>query len=121
MGSPLEEILAGVNRRYKRKSKYGQATSIRMNAMIRPEEWELIDRAAAQRGISRAGFARFAVTAFACHVMGIDYYEFMHDLNIRAPGVYGHHDTGNQARIKDGKHGKGGGPWKITGLKDWTE
>ena len=121
MGSPFEEIMAGVNRRYK-QPEHKQVTNIRMNSMIRPEELELIDQAARVRGISRAGFSRFAVTAFACHVLGIDYYEFMQELKIRSPGVYGRDGaTDKHMRIPDGRYGRGGGPWQITGLKDWTE
>jgi hypothetical protein len=117
----IDELIAGLPPRKPRNNR----TRNRLNTVVRDEELELVERAAEARGISLAAFTRFAADAFACYVLGVDYYEFMHDLKVRPVRSYTQvpveDESGKivlkQLGVQDGRNGKGGGPWKITGLE----
>ncbi len=117
----IDELLAGLKPIKPKDSRRRN----RLNTVITDDEVDLLERAAEARGISVSGFTRLAVDAFACYVLGVDYYEFMHDLKLRPVRSYTRvpvqDEEGNivykQVGVEDGRNGRGGGPWQITGLR----
>lgn len=91
---------------------------------LRNTERRLVEAAAKQRGLTMAAFGRRATVAFACYVLGVDYYDAMKG----APKVKTFEQTQERYRRRTGQtdrrsfiegteDGKGCGTWRITGTR----
>jgi hypothetical protein len=74
----------------------------------------LLDEACKRRNISLTGYARRALIGFIAYDLGLKYEEVAQ--HGAEPVPYGATGGGRNKRTHD--HGRGMGPWKITGLRE---
>ena len=118
MTNPIDRLLRGIP-----QNPGHVAQKQRMGWLMDPEEVTLLRRAAEKRNISRTAFCKWAIIAFACQTLGLDFYEYIEDRKMgriqsyeKYEGTHGGKPIYGKQEIVGSEKGRGAGPWRIRSL-----
>ena len=97
-----------IERRRTKRTRSDRSVGVNMDA----QQWKLIDRAAARRGMSVAAFVRRSALALAINDLGLDWDEVMKDEP--SPRGYG---NARYFNTRENAGGMGHGLWRIKEMR----